>query len=72
MGTSQGNVANWRWEGSAMTLVINSPLMALPIIVLFDLTDSVSGTVALVHILKCLSSYEFFIVEISLPNVSSF
>lgn len=34
--------------------------------------DSFGRTVILVHILKCLSSYEFFTVEVSLPNVNSF
>ena len=34
--------------------------------------DSFGRTVTLVHILKCLSSYEFFTVEVSLPNVNSF
>lgn len=34
--------------------------------------DSFSRKVTLVHILKCFSSYEFFRVEIYLPNVNSF
>lgn len=53
-----------------MTFVIYYTLLLL-IMVLSEF-DSFGRTVTLVHILKCLSSYEFFTVEVSLPNVNSF